>query len=83
MNSAFAMTEFAQGRYEKVGTGGAWILGVKGDKCTKCGDCLPRCPENLNIPDLLWQTHKELETGEISGPAWDHEGDLLEEDLRS
>jgi predicted aldo/keto reductase-like oxidoreductase len=83
MNSAFAMTEFAQGRYEKVGTGGAWILGVKGDKCTRCGDCLPRCPETLNIPDLLWQTHKELETGEISGPAWDHEGDLLEEDLRS
>ncbi len=49
--------------------------------CTKCGDCLPRCPESLNIPELLWQTHQE--TGEISGPAWDHEGDLLKKDLRS
>lgn len=83
MNKAFAMTDYAQGRYAKVGSGGAWILGVKGDCCTKCGDCLPRCPESLNIPELLWQTHQELETGEISGPAWDHEGDLLKKDLRS
>jgi len=83
MYKAFSMTEYAQGRYEKVGSGGAWILGVKGDQCTKCGDCLPRCPEQLNIPDLLWSTHKELETGAISGPTWDHEGDLLKKDLRS
>ena len=83
MHKAFDMTEYAQGRYAKVGSGGAWILGAKGDRCTKCGDCLPRCPEKLNIPELLWQGHQELETGEISGPAWDHEGDLLKKDLRS
>jgi predicted aldo/keto reductase-like oxidoreductase len=83
MNKAFDMTEYAQGRYAKVGSGGAWILGVKGDRCTKCGDCLPRCPEQLDIPQLLWEAHKELETGVISGPAWDHEGDLLKKDLRS
>lgn len=83
MHKAFDMTDYAQGRYAKVGSGGAWILGVKGDRCTKCGDCLPRCPEVLDIPQLLWEAHKELETGVISGPAWDHEGDLLKEDLRS
>jgi len=83
MNKAFDMTEYAQGRYAKVGSGGAWILGQKGDQCTKCGDCTPRCPENLDIPQLLWEAHKELETREISGPVWDHEGDLLKTDLRS
>ena len=83
MNKAFDMTDYAQGRYAKVGSGGAWILGAKGDHCTKCGDCTPLRPENLDIPQLLWETHKELETGVISGPAWDHEGDLLKQDLRS
>ena len=83
MHEAFDMTDYAQGRYAKVGSGGAWILGVKGDRCTKCGDCSPRCPERLDIPRLLWETHKSLETGVISGPAWDHEGDLLKHDLKS
>ena len=83
MHKAFDMTAYAQGRYEKVGSGGAWILGVKGDRCTKCGDCNPRCPEHLDIPQLLWRTHQELETGLVSGPAWEQEGDLLKKDLKS
>ncbi len=83
MHKAFEMTDYAQGRYARVGAGGAWILGVKGDSCTKCGDCLPRCPEKLQIPELLWEAHKELETGEVRAPAWDHEGDLLEKELRT
>ena len=83
MHKAFEMTDYAQGRYARVGAGGAWILGVKGDSCTKCGDCLPRCPEKLQIPELLWEAHKELETGEVRVPAWDHEGDLLEKEFRT
>ncbi|MDA3963497.1 MAG: aldo/keto reductase [Planctomycetota bacterium] len=83
MDSAFAMSDYARGRYSKVGSGGAWVKGVKGDQCTKCGDCLPRCPENLDIPELLWQAHQSLETGEIGRPIWDHEGDLLKNDLEN
>ena len=65
-----------------VGSGGAWMAGDKGDRCHKCGDCLPRCPEKLAIPALLWDAHQHMETGEIKRPAWDHEGDLLEADLK-
>ncbi|MDA1191078.1 MAG: aldo/keto reductase [Candidatus Poribacteria bacterium] len=78
----FNMIDYAQGRYKRVGGGGAWVPGVKGDQCTKCGDCLPRCPEELHIPELLWDAHQRLETGEITPPRWQHEGDLLDTDLK-
>ena len=33
----------------------AWIKGVveKARNCTECGDCLPRCPYQLPIPELI------------------------------
>jgi predicted aldo/keto reductase-like oxidoreductase len=32
-----------------------WIKGEaeKGRNCTECGDCLPRCPYQLPIPELI------------------------------
>jgi len=39
---------------------GHWFPGKFAFHCTECGDCLPRCPENLDIPKLLMETHKEL-----------------------
>jgi predicted aldo/keto reductase-like oxidoreductase len=83
MLQAFNMKDYAEKRYSRVGQGGAWVLGVKGHECTRCGECLPRCPENLPIPDLLWTAHERLETGEVGRPRWEHEGDLLDTELRS
>jgi predicted aldo/keto reductase-like oxidoreductase len=39
---------------------GHWFPGNFASKCTECGDCLPRCPEKLEIPKLLFDTHKRL-----------------------
>ncbi len=64
MTMAFDMEEFGRYRYKMFENAGHWFPGSKGDKCTRCGDCLPRCPEGLNIPDLLFQTHDMLHTGE-------------------
>ena len=57
---AYNMTEFGQYRYQMFENAGHWFPGKKGNRCTECGDCLPRCPEQLEIPKLLKDTHQRL-----------------------
>ena len=57
---AYDMTAFGQYRYRMFEKAGHWFPGKKANHCTDCGDCLPRCPEQLNIPDLLRDTHDRL-----------------------
>jgi uncharacterized protein len=57
---AYDMTQFGQYRYQMFEQAGHWFPGTKGNRCTDCGDCLPRCPEQLNIPALLRDTHDRL-----------------------
>lgn len=61
---AYDMKEYGEYRYRMFENAGHWFSGTKGNKCTQCGDCLPRCPEQLNIPALLFDTHDRL-----NGPA--------------
>ncbi|MDY6806650.1 MAG: aldo/keto reductase [Cyanobacteriota bacterium] len=61
---AYDMTEFGKYRYRMFENAGHWFWGNKGNKCTNCGDCLPRCPEELDIPALLKDTHQRLKTSE-------------------
>ncbi|MGK7889007.1 MAG: aldo/keto reductase [Leptolyngbyaceae cyanobacterium] len=60
---AHDMIAFGQYRYRMFENAGHWFPGRRGDRCTECGDCLPRCPEHLDIPRLLQDTH-----GRLSGP---------------
>ncbi|HEY9668092.1 MAG TPA: aldo/keto reductase [Coleofasciculaceae cyanobacterium] len=57
---AYDMTDFSKYRYQMFENAGHWFPGVKGNHCTSCGDCLPRCPEQLDIPALLADTHQRL-----------------------
>ena len=66
---AYDMKSYGQYRYGMFENAGHWFPGNKGNRCTECGDCLPRCPENLDIPKLLEDTHQRLK-GEQSRRLW-------------
>jgi uncharacterized protein len=57
---AYDMQAFGEYRYGMFEKAGHWFPGNKGNRCTDCGDCLPRCPEQLDIPRLLRDTHARL-----------------------
>lgn len=66
---AYDMAAFGQYRYQMFENAGHWFPGRKASHCTECGDCLPRCPEQLDIPKLLQDTHDRL-NGEPRRRLW-------------
>lgn len=57
---AYDMNDYGQYRYGMLENAGHWFPGTKGNRCTHCSDCLPRCPEKLDIPTLLFDAHQRL-----------------------
>lgn len=67
---AYDMTDYGKYRYGMFENAGHWFPGMKANRCTECGDCLPRCPEKLNIPALLIDTHERL-NGKAGRRLWE------------
>jgi predicted aldo/keto reductase-like oxidoreductase len=56
----YDMVDYGKYRYNMLEGKDHWFPGTFAFNCTECGDCLPRCPENLGIPKLLMETHRQL-----------------------
>ena len=56
----YGQLEFAKERYNLIGRAGHWWEEKNSTFCLECNECLPKCPNKLNIPDLLKQTHNLL-----------------------
>jgi predicted aldo/keto reductase-like oxidoreductase len=54
------MEAFASERYSLIGRAGHWWEQRDASACQSCGACLPRCPLELPIPELLADTHRRL-----------------------
>ncbi|MBF0418441.1 MAG: 4Fe-4S dicluster domain-containing protein, partial [Magnetococcales bacterium] len=59
----FDMDHFARYRYEMMRPGDHWVPGAKLETCDRCGECLPRCPRALPIPDLLFAARNRMNPG--------------------
>jgi len=53
-----AYVNSVMGLGSKSGGGGA-------GKCTQCGACLPKCPQNIEIPDRLKEVRKRMEPAPV------------------
>ena len=52
--------EFAKERYNLIGQAGHWWETKNANNCMNCNFCVPKCPNKLDIPNLLKETHQLL-----------------------
>ena len=57
---SYDMVDYGKFRYNMLEEFDHWFPGTFASRCTDCGDCLPRCPEKLDIPHLIKETHRKL-----------------------
>ena len=60
LNIGHGLNSYTKERYNLINRAGHWWETTNASACNSCGDCLPRCPYKLPIPELLHDTHLRL-----------------------
>jgi len=62
----WGLEEQARAAYAKMSADGFWtpwagnISGLKAEECLECGECIPKCPQNIQIIDQLQEAARVL-----------------------
>ena len=60
LNIGHDLQAYTKERYNLIDRAGHWWETVNASSCNSCGECLPKCPNHLRIPELLEDTHFRL-----------------------
>jgi uncharacterized protein len=61
----WGLEERAKEAYAKMSNDGVWtpwglVKGLRADQCKQCGECEPKCPQNIHIIDQLQEVAQSL-----------------------
>lgn len=56
----YGITDWSKRMYARLGTENWWIKGKKAADCVACGECEPKCPQNIPIMEQLKETAETL-----------------------
>lgn len=59
-HKVWEQTDMATRAYNQIGKEGSRIKGKPGSECLLCGECEPKCPQNLPIMDTMQKAEEEL-----------------------
>jgi len=60
ISKGYGQFAFAKERYNLIGRAGHWWEEKNSTFCLNCNECVPKCPNKLDIPNLLHETHTLL-----------------------
>jgi uncharacterized protein len=59
LHRVYDVTDYARAEYAKIGTV-PWMSGKRAGECTECGECEPKCPQQIPIREQLQETARTL-----------------------